>query len=216
MKTILVTASAIVFFAGAAFAQDSNLRFGVGVSTLGGTLEGAYRFNDNWAVRGVLSGGLNGNKTDTADGAEYDFTGRLGGLALLGDYYTGSSGFRVSGGAFVSNTSISGVAKPVAGSPIDIGLTTLGFDNTVNLDINFARKVSPMVTVGYDWNVGKRFTVSGEIGAIAMGGLKSSISTAIPTNAADIAREENNINSELDKKVGNIYPYIAITGSFRF
>ena len=86
MKSILVTASAIALLAGAASAQDSNLRFGLGVSTLGGTLEGAYRFNDSWAVRGVLAGGLSGNTTETADGVTYDVTGRLGGFALLGDY----------------------------------------------------------------------------------------------------------------------------------
>lgn len=121
----------------------------------------------------------------------------------------------MSGGAFLSNTSIAGVATPVAGSPIDIGLTTLSVGNTVDADISFARKVSPMLSVGYDWNIGKRFTLSGEIGAIAMGGLEASITTAIPIPAADIAREVNSINSELDA-AGNVYPYIAITGSYRF
>ena len=50
MKSILLTASAIALLAGSAMAQD-NLRVGLGVSTLGATLEGAYSINQRLGVR---------------------------------------------------------------------------------------------------------------------------------------------------------------------
>jgi opacity protein-like surface antigen len=153
MKKILLAASAIALLSSAAFAQDSNLRFGLGVSSMGATLEGAYRFNQNWAVRGVVAGGLGINGTQTIDGVNYDTNGQLGGFALLADYYTGNSGFRVSGGAFVSNTSFSGSATASPANPIEIGGTTLVGGESTSASIEFSRKVSPMLTVSYDWNI---------------------------------------------------------------
>jgi opacity protein-like surface antigen len=213
MKKILLAASAIALLSSAAFAQDSNLRFGLGVSSMGATLEGAYRFNQNWAVRGVVAGGLGINGTQTIDGVNYDTNGQLGGFALLADYYTGNSGFRVSGGAFVSNTSFSGSATASPANPIEIGGTTLVGGESTSASIEFSRKVSPMLTVSYDWNIGRSFTLSGEIGAIGMGGLNVSV-TAPAVAATEIAAEVQSINDELSQF--GVYPYIAITGSFRF
>lgn len=215
MKSILLTASALALLASTASAQDSNLRFGLGVSTLGGTLEGAYRFNQSFALRGVIAGGVSGSSTETVDGVNFNLNGQLGGFALLADYYTGSSGFRVSGGAFVSNTSVSGSTTASPANPIDIGLTTLTGGETATVGVEFARKVSPILTVGYDWNIGRSFTLSGEIGAIAMGGLTPTVSTNVAVPAADLAREVQNINNQIGSIPG-VYPYIAITGSFRF
>lgn len=217
MSKILITASAIALIAGAAAAQDTGLRFGLGVSTMGGTLEGAYRINQNWAVRGVVAGGINtktlGGGTQTIDGVTYNINGQLGGFALLGDYYTGGTGFRISGGAFVSNTSFSGSTQASAANTITIGNTTLSSGETVSTSIEFKNKVSPMATVGYDWNIGRNFTLSGEIGAIAMGGLNVNV-TAPAAPAADVARETQNIRDELSGY--GVYPYVAITAAFRF
>ncbi|MGH1576859.1 hypothetical protein [Planktotalea sp.] len=213
MKKAYLVASVFAMIAGTASAQDNNLRFGLGVSTLGGTLEAAYRINQNFALRGVLSGGLNANGNQTIDGVNYSTSGQLGGFALLGDYYTGSTGFRVSGGAFISNTSLSGSTTASAANPITVGNTTLTGGETASASVEFKRKVSPMVTVGYDWNVSNSFTISGEVGAIAMGGLDVALS-APAAPAADVAREKQNIKDELSQF--GVYPYIAITGSFRF
>jgi len=213
MKYILSTATAIALIASVASAQDSNLRFGLGVSTLGGNLEGAYRFNDRFALRGVLSGGFSASGTQSVDGVNYNTSGQLGGFSLLADYYTGNTGFRISGGAFVSNTDFSGTTTASVANPITIGNTTLTGGETASADIEFKRKVSPMVTVGYDWNVGRNFTISGEIGAIAMGGLNVAL-TAPLAPAADVARETQNIKDELSPF--GVYPYVALTGSFRF
>lgn len=217
MKNLLLASAAIAALTTAASAQDGKLRFGLGVSTMGGTLEGAYRLNQNWAIRGLVAGGINtntlGGGTQTIDGVTYTTTGQLGGFALLGDYYTGNSGFRVSGGAFVSNTSFSGSTVASAANPIEIGNTTLTAGETASASIEFRRKVSPMAAIGYDWNIGRNFTLSGEIGAIAMGGLNVNL-TAPAAPAADVARETQNIRDELSRF--NVYPYVGITASFRF
>ena len=218
MKLLLIATSAFALFANSALAQDSNLRFGLGISTLGANLEGAYRINQNWAVRSVLSGGistknLGGGGTQTIDGVTYNTSGQLGGFALLGDYYTGSSGFRVSGGALISNTSFSGSTTAGPNNQITIGTATFNSGETANASVAFKRKVSPMATLGYDWDIGRRFTLSGEIGAIAMGGLNVSL-TAPAAPANDVAAEVQNINDELSQF--GVYPYIAITASYRF
>lgn len=83
----------------------------------------------------------------------------------------------------------------------------------MSTEIEFTRKVSPMLTVGYDWNIGRTFTLSGEIGAIGMGGLNVSVDApAIAAN--EVAAEVNNINDELS--AFGVYPCVAITGTFRF
>lgn len=213
MKYIFITASTIALLATTATAQDNNLRFGLGLSTMGATLEGAYRLNQNFGVRGLVAGGLNANGTETVDGVNYNASGQLGGFALLADYYTGSTGFRLSGGAFVSNTSFGGSTTATVANPVTIGNTTFTGGQTASANIEFSRKVSPILTVGYDWNVGRNFTISGEVGAIAMGGLDVNV-TAPAAAAADIALETQNIKDELS--LFGVYPYVALTGSFRF
>ena len=213
MKSILMTASALAACASGALAQESNLRVGLGVSTMGGTLEGAYRLNQSFALRGIVAGGVNANGTQTVDGVTYNVNGQLGGFALLADYYTGSSGFRVSGGAFVSNSNFNGSTTASRSNPVTIGNTTFTNGETASSSVAFNRKVSPMVTVGYDWNINRSFTISGEVGAIAMGGLNVGL-TAPAAPAADVARERQNINDELS--VFGAYPYIAVTASYRF
>jgi hypothetical protein len=208
---------AIIASATMASAQDSNVRFGLGVSTMGGNLEGAYRFNDNWGIRGVVAGGINtgnlGGNTQTIDGVTYNTNGQLGGFALMADYYTGHGNLRLSGGAFVSNTSFSGSTTASTANPITIGNTTLTGGETASASVEFQRKVSPMLTVGYDYNIGRSFTLSAEVGAIAMGGLNVDL-TAPAAPAADVARERQNIRDELSQF--GVYPYIAITAGFRF
>jgi hypothetical protein len=213
LNPALSVASLIVVLASPAFAQENNLRFGLGISSLGTSVEGAYRFNQSFALRGVLAGSDITGRVGTVDGVRYDSNWQLGGFALLADYYAGNSGFRVSGGAFVSGTSFRGTALASPSNPVPIGNTTLTNGETAVVTSEFSRKISPILTVGYDWNIDPRFTLSGEIGGIVTGGLD--VSLVSPTvSAADIATEVRNIQNE--RAVGNLYPYIAITGSFRF
>ena len=69
------------------------------------------------------------------------------------------------------------------------------------------------VIAGGGGDIGRTFTLSGEIGAIGMGGLNVSVDApAIAAN--EVAAEVNNINDELS--AFGVYPYVAITGTFRF
>lgn len=213
MKSLFLTAAVLTVLASSASAQFKDFRAGLGVSSMGATLEGAYRLNQSFTIRGVIAGGLNANGTQTVDGVSYNTSGQLGGFALLADYYTGDTGFRISGGAFISNTNLNGTTTASVANPITIGNTTLTSGETASSSVAFNRKISPMLTVGYDWNIGKTFTLSGEVGAIAMGGLNVNV-TAPAAPAADVAREVQNINNELS--AFGVYPYVAITGTFRF
>ena len=213
MKSLLTSAALLILLTSPSVAQEAGLRFGLGVSSLGTAVEGAYRFNQDFGVRGVLAGRTVTGRIGAVDGVSYNSDWQLGGFALLADYYTGNSGFRISGGAFLSDTRFRGTATASANNPLPIGNTTLTNGETVVVTSEFARKVSPILTVGYDWQVSPKFTLSGEIGGILTGGLN--VSLASPTvSAADIATEIQNIQTE--RAIGKVYPYIAITGSFRF
>ncbi len=215
MKFAFAAALALCASATTLAAQDGNIRVGAGISTLGGgNFEAAYRLNDSWAVRGIISGGLNTTGTETVDGTALNYTAQLGGTALVGDYYVGGSGFRVTGGAVLFNTSFSGNVVASAANPVDVGLTTLNSGERVDVTVDFANNVAPMIGVGYDWNIGRSFTLSGEIGAIATGGTNVSVTSNLNNvPQADIDREIANIKGERDV---NAYPYIGITASFRF
>jgi len=217
MRFLFASTALTVILATGATAQDTNARIGLGLSTMGATLEGAYRFNDRFALRGVVAGGINtntlGGGTQTIDGVTYTTNGQLGGFALLADYYTGSTGFRLSGGAFVSNTSFTGSTTASPTNPIEIGNTTLTGGETASATVEFRNRVSPMLTVGWDQNIGRNFTLSAEVGAIAMGGLNVDV-TAPAAPAADVARERQNIVDELSQF--GVFPYVGLTAAFRF
>lgn len=214
MNRTIIAAALISLTGSAALAQDGGLRFGLGVSTLGGgNIEAAYRLNDRWGIRGVYSTGLNANGTETIDGAQMNYNAKLGGFALMGDYYTGSTGFRVSGGAVMFNSSFDANTVATAANPITIGSTTLNSGERVDVGIEFRNRVAPILSVGYDWNMGKNFTISGELGAIATGGTNVSVSSNVALSQADIDQEVANIKGQQDLKA---YPYVAITAGFRF
>lgn len=210
--TALITSTAL--FAGhTAIAQDGNTRFGLGVSTMGATLEGAYRINERFALRGLLAG-INASDKQTIDGIDYDVDGQLGGLGLLVDYYPGQSGFRLSGGAFISRTEFTGSATANSPGDIDIDGTPIAVGDSVTTSVEFGRKVAPMLTLGYDQSLGKGWTLSGEIGAIISGDFNVDIDAPAYVSATDIANEEDSIRNDLNQL--GVYPYVGLSVSYRF
>ena len=233
MKHIFILSAAAVFAGTSAFAQDgNNVRVGLGLSSLGGTVEGQYRFNENFAMRGLYAGGLSGDEAGTeVDGdltADYSASGQLGGTALLLDYYPFGGGLKLSAGAMMSNTNIdlTGTLSATNGSfqfgDLDVNAGTVDVDASVE----FARQAAPMLTVGYDWQISNRFSINAELGAIAIGGLDIAMTATPDADAIAAGASQDDINAEIDTEIANIqddigssadlYPYIALMGTFRF
>lgn len=102
MKTMIAIAAAALCTS-AATAQDvGDTSIAFGVSGFGGSVEAAYRIDPSIGVRGAYWGGVSLSYQE--DDGETDIEGdvRLGGLALLADYYPTQSGWRISGGVFFS------------------------------------------------------------------------------------------------------------------
>ena len=232
MKFLTFGAAVLAVIAAPAIAQENNMRLGLGVTTLGGTLEGQYRINENLAVRGLFAGGLNakesGTETDSDVISTYTGSANLGGGAVMMDYYVGASGFKVSGGVLMSTTGIdlsSNLSPNGASFEFgDLDITAGSID--VDASAKFQRKIAPILTIGYDWQITERFSVNAEIGAIAIGGLDLKM-TATPDQAAiDAGFDQAAIDAEIDKEIAkakddignqaNLYPFIGLMGTWRF
>ncbi len=193
--------------AGAALADTGGLSLGVGVSTLGATLEAAYRMSDTFGMR-VPAAYLRGSYTDTDDGIAYDLDLAGGGVGLLGDYYPARGGFRLSGGAFVGSIDADGGAR---------GDGTVG--NTAYTGVDLAvgatarNSVMPALALGYDAGIGPGWIVSADLGALYTGGAD----VAIRDRAGQVA--QGDIDAETRKREDDapaFYPYLKLTVAFRF
>lgn len=202
LKTLLA-ATALTTIGTMATAQEAgDVTVGTGLSTFGLNLEGAYQIDPQLRVRGALMGGISTSykETENGDTAEGDFN--LGGLGLLADYYPTQSGWRVSGGLFVSNTEL-----------IADG-TSAGQD--AELSAEFANKVAPMVTTGYDWRFGEGWSFNSEVGVIFTGGIDLEVNATGAGNQAIIDADEDVQDAISDAEDLIALPYVSLGVSYRF
>ena len=192
--------------------EDSSISFGF--STFGASLEGAYRFLPNWRMRGAITGS-NYFVSETYNGTKFNVDADFASLSVLADYYPTSSGWRLSGGILVNNSSGHAIATASTTNKIEIDDKTYT-SGTVTVDARFNIKVSPVVTTGYDYRFGKNWTLSGETGAVYTGGidLQTTGGTAELQTAIDDSVDFKNAKKKASEK--NIYPYISVSLSFSF
>lgn len=232
MKITLTAAAALLALSTPLMAQE-NMRAGLGVTSLGATVEGQYRINENWAVRGLYSGGLSyddsGTEVESDVTATYSGSGNLGGAAILMDYYVGGSGFKISGGLLMSTTGLdlSSNLSPTGNGSFDFGdldITAGSID--VDASAEFKRSMAPMITLGYDWQITDRFSLNAEVGAIAIGGFDIDMTATPDQDAINAGFDQAAIDAEIDAEIakaqddiGNsadLYPFIGIMGTWRF
>lgn len=190
-------------------AQDfSDVSVGVGVSTFGANLEAAYRVDPQFGVRGALMGGISADFDETDDEgvtASGDFD--LGGAAVLVDYYPTGGAWRLSGGLFFSNTQLSATGS--------VELEEGGTED-VSLNAEFANKVSPMVTAGYEYGFGQGWSFNSEIGLVFTGGVDLTF-TATDPGAQDEIDNDPEVRSAIsDASDIFAYPYLSFGVSYRF
>lgn len=180
---------------------------GFGVSTLGANIETAYRINPSYQVRGILMGGIDADFEETDEDGDFSGNVTLGGVALMGDFYPLQSGWRVSGGLFLSNTELTGTGT----AEVDGGLTV-----DADVDARFAGDITPIVTTGYDLGLGRGWSLNTEAGVIFTGGIDVTYTADDPA-----LQDELDNDAELQEIVEDasnikLYPYASVAVSFRF
>ncbi|MCK0096985.1 hypothetical protein MWU60_15520 [Yoonia sp. F2084L] len=201
-KTLLAAAALTTIGAMATAQEAGDVTVGTGLSTFGLNLEGAYQIDPQWRARGALMGGISASYDETEDGdtAEGDFD--LGGLALLADYYPTQSGWRVSGGLFLSNTELSASG------------TSAGQD--AELSAEFANQVAPMVTTGYDWRFGDGWSFNSEVGVVFTGGIDLEVNATGSGNQAIIDADPDVQDAISDAEDVVALPYLSFGVSYTF
>ena len=215
--TILTSASrlacalALGLGVSSAAAEQSGFGIGVGVSTMGATVEPRYRFNEFFGVRAPIGFASFSESTDFEGN---DFTGdiRLGGVALLTDYYLPVGGLRLSGGAFISNYRVNGEAS----GSLEIDGVTYA-EAEVQGRIRTRDRISPMVTVGADLGNVRGWSLSTDIGAIFTrfeGRFTGTETSGDPTFPDRLQNYEDRMNDDLSSL--KVLPYVSLQATFRF
>lgn len=218
MKTISTSLAAIALCAvttGVSAQDIGDTSASVGLSTFGVNLEGTYQILPQWRMRGAIMGGLNYSGTETEDGNTFEVDAGLGAFAVMADYYPTTTGWRVSGGVLVNNSNIDSTTTASTSNPIEIDGINYGA-GSIKVDANFSKKISPIVTTGYDYRFAKNWMLSGEIGAIYTGGidLDATGSTAQLQTAIDASVDYR--DARRDAADLEFYPYISVTVGYSF
>ncbi|WP_439508164.1 hypothetical protein, partial [Yoonia sp.] len=129
-------AIAVCAMATTATAQDRGaVSAGLGVTSFGYALEGAYQLRPTLGLRGMIMGGFSIDDTFDYEGSSVNGTADLGGTAVVADYYPLANAWRMSGGLFFSNSDVSGSFTEGA--------------VTYDGKLTFENDVAPMVTTGF-------------------------------------------------------------------
>lgn len=201
--------------ASAAHAQDGPWSGGIGLTSLGPGAEVAYRFSPEFAVRGLVAGGLTQDGTETIDDLDVEYDADLFGFGVFVDYYIMGSGFRVSGG--LVNPSFDLDLSAEAGvDPVEIGGTE--YTNvSVAGEASFEQEIAPTLAVGYRYDFDNRWYVSAGIGAIFISGIDVDVRETTAggdvIDPDDIDELVSDIEDDLD--VG-IYPHVSVMVGMRF
>jgi opacity protein-like surface antigen len=213
MKSILKGAALAVVLALPSHAQNAgegNVGFGLGVSTLGLTGDVSYQLNPNWTVRMLAGGGRtsqSGTISDDDTNADYRAKLNIGGIGPVVDYHPFSNGWRISGGALLSNYRA------------DVRISgTIEIDDTEyqNADlrgrIRTNNRIMPKLAVGYNGSnvFGTRFGFSIDAGVLYTGGFGTTLKERGPSdiNPADL----NSLRRDINDEIGGVkfLPYVSL------
>lgn len=202
-----------------AFAQDNSggtVHVGVSAGSLGIGPEIGWR-GDNVGVRGSAT--FFGYSRDVdSDGVEYDGDLKLRSFGGTVDFYPGGGGFRLSAGARISNNRVELKATPTTNVEVGDNVYTPAQIGTLSGDIK-ANKLAPTLTIGYGSGRGQGFSFGIDGGIMLQGSpevknLRTSGSLSSAALAADIAREEEELEDDIDNF--KIYPILQISLGYRF
>lgn len=189
----------IAMTATASLAQEvGKTALSLGVSSVGLTGEIAYRASDKWRFRGMLSGAPTYRSGESVAGIGYETTSKVRGFTLLADRFLWDSIWHVSVGAFVSGTTADGVAT----GTFQIGNNV--YTTTLKATAEFENKVSPLVSFGFTYPLGKKTHFTGSLGYIYTGGVNVRMNGEPKILPGDLLLEK--LQAEAD--IGDGYPFL--------
>lgn len=215
--TKLMYAAVIFSIVGQAARADDvgDFTFWNGVSTFGATFEGGYQIAPEYRLRGAWMGGLSLDQSAEDGGNTYEVDGALGAVSLILDYTPIQADWRLSGGVVFSRTYVDVIAQGSAGDPIEFDGET--FDSGIATGrADFARQAAPIVTAGYDFPLSDRWVLSGEVGAVFVGGVALELVGNSQALQDALERDDEVISAKQDAADFTAYPYISISVGYKF
>ncbi|NYS24675.1 hypothetical protein HUK65_06685 [Rhodobacteraceae bacterium 2376] len=194
-----------------ASAEPGRFGLGVGVSTMGFSVEPRYRINDAIGLRTPMGFATFSDSIDF-EGNAFSGNVRLGGVALLTDYALPMGGLRISGGAFISNYRATGNA---AGQLTIDGVTYA--EAEVQGRIRTRDRISPMVTLGADLGTASGWRLSTDLGTIVTrfeGRFTGTETSGDPGFPQRLQNYEDRMNDDLSKL--KVLPYVSVQAVFQF
>ena len=217
---VLTGAFLVLVFGGLAYADSG--RFAVSakpISTLGLGVEGTARILPKLNARLGINYFLY-TYDEEADDIDYDIDLNLFSGAVLLDWHPFAGTFRISGGFLLNKNELDMDARP--NEPVEIGDQEYAAADvgTLSGDLDF-RSVAPYVGIGWGNAVGedKRWGFVCDLGIVFQGSPDADLAAtgpiaSDPTFQADLAREEENLEDDLD--FFKYYPVISFGISYKF
>jgi len=183
-----LTFAAIFAVAGhtATAAEVGEISVGLGVTSMGASIEAQYGVAPNIAVRGMLMGGFSVEDEFELEDEIVDGEAEFGGVAVVADYYPFANPWRVSGGLFFSNFSLSGTS------------------DGDNAEIEFEQDVIPMITTGFDYEFTPGWSVTGDIGVLV---------SSLEATSTDTTTEDD-LNAELEDIP--VFPFVGLAVTYTY
>lgn len=202
--------------------EAGSFGVGVGLSTLGPILEGSYRISPMLRARGILGTGFSYEDNEDFEGTETSIDLSVGGGALVADYYPTGGNWRVSGGVYFAGSSLEGRATASEADPFEFN-DEIFTDGEFRIKARSNNQVAPIAMVGYDFNFGRNWALSADLGAIYTGGARLRATGQVSGNEAATQELQDAIDADADIQNAisdaddlNFYPYISLMGVYRF
>lgn len=180
----------------------------LGVNGIG--LGYAASVSDDWAVRGQINAlpkqSFSGDVGDFGAGSQLNIDINWNSVQLLGDWYPGEGGFRVSGGVVFNNNkiTISGTGN-VNNKPA-----------TVNAEVKMSDGVAPYLGIGYSVRpkAAKGFGFNYDLGLMFQNPKSTLTATGGGVTQADIDAQNAKVQDAINKL--KVMPVLAIGVSYSF
>ncbi len=193
---------------GAAMAGDAGTLY-IPLTSNGMGIGYAKSVSDSWAVRGQYTAfktSYSGDVSDLGSSARLNIDLNLSTTQVLGDWYPGDGGFRLTGGVVFNDNKIT-----IAGTGATVGTAT---NQTVNAEIKMSKNPGAYLGIGYATRPknAKGFGFVFDLGV--MGQDPEVTLTASSASASDIATQK----AKIQDAVNNLkaMPVLGIGVSYSF
>jgi hypothetical protein len=223
MKTFFAAfaATLCITVASPAFAQDSGgFSLGVTGGTLGIGPEVGYRVSSTIGVRANATF-FDFSHDAESDGVEYEGDLDLQSYGAMVDVYPFGSGFRLSGGARISNNKVTLLATPAATDVIEIGDDEYTGAQIGNLTGRVdAKEFAPTLTLGWGGGLTPGLKLGLDAGVMFQGSPRvTELNASGPAGnsaavQASLAEERAEIEDDIDNF--KFYPVLQLSVGYRF